>query len=188
MIAVGMVGGDVTLRGIRAEHVHALSDRLIEAGLGLTYAEGSVRVQRSGRLRGVQVTTQPYPGFPTDLQAPLMALMAISDGVSVVHETIYPERFMHVPELRRMGAVITREGSSAIIQGVATLDGAPVNASDLRAAAALVLAGMAAENTTELHGVEHLDRGYEGFELKLTRLGASICREETAPIKDAAVA
>ena len=95
---------------------------------------------------------------------------------------------MHVPELRRMGAVITREGSSAIIQGVATLDGAPVNASDLRAAAALVLAGMAAENTTELHGVEHLDRGYEGFELKLTRLGASIFREETASIKDAAVA
>ena len=132
------------------------------------------------------MTTLPYPGFPTDLQAPLVTLMAVADGISVVHETIHPERFGHESELRRMGAVITREGPSAIVHGVATVDGAPVNASDLRAAAALVLAGLAADNTTELHGVEHLDRGYEGFERKLTSVGASIRREETTPVRDAA--
>ena len=179
MLAVGTVGGDVTLRGARAEHLQALSERLAEAGVSVAPTSDGLRVRRTGRPRGVTVTTLPYPGFPTDLQAPMMAMMAVGDGVSVVHETIYPERFMHVPELRRMGAAISRDGASAIVHGVEALDGAPVNACDLRAAAALVLAGMAANNTTELHGVEHLDRGYDGLERKLAQLGASIHRVDS---------
>jgi UDP-N-acetylglucosamine 1-carboxyvinyltransferase len=124
----------------------------------------------------VDVTTLPFPGFPTDLQAQMMALMAVSKGVSVLTEKVYPERFMHVSELNRMGAAIAREGSSAIVKGVPRLSGAPVTASDLRASAALLLAGMAADNETELTGLEHLDRGYEGLEERLRRLGAQVQR------------
>ena len=132
--------------------------------------------RQDGRLNAVDVTTLPFPGFPTDLQAPFVATMAISQGVSIVTEKIYPERFMHVPELKRMGAQISREGPSAIIKGVNGLSGAPVMGSDLRASAALVLAGLIAESHTELQGVEHLDRGYEQFERKLAGLGARIRR------------
>ncbi|HAM39877.1 MAG TPA: UDP-N-acetylglucosamine 1-carboxyvinyltransferase, partial [Candidatus Omnitrophica bacterium] len=146
----------------------------IEAG------EGFLRVRSDRRLNAVEVTTLPFPGFPTDLQAQMMAMMSLSRGVSLMMEKIYPERFMHVPELRRMGAQITHEGGSAIVKGVEQLSGAPVTASDLRASAALVIAGLAAENTTELRGVEHLDRGYERLEEKLAHLGASIRREHDA--------
>ena len=178
MIAAAMVGGDVTVRRANPDHLGALMTKLREAGVKVDSVPDGLRTRSSRGLKAVEVTTLPFPGFPTDLQAQFTALMAISHGVSLVIEKIYPERFMHVAELQRMGAVITREGPSAIIKGVERLGGAPVKASDLRGAAALVLAGLAADNHTVLHGVEHLDRGYEGFEEKLTRLGAKIHRQE----------
>ncbi|MBI4322935.1 MAG: UDP-N-acetylglucosamine 1-carboxyvinyltransferase [Candidatus Omnitrophica bacterium] len=177
MIAAAMLGGEVTVKGAISEHLGGLIDKLREANVAVESLNGSIRVRSDRRVKGVQVTTLPFPGFPTDLQAQMMAMMTMSEGVSVVTEKIYPERFTHVPELRRMGAQITREGPSAIVQGVGRLSGAPVTASDLRASAALVLAGLAADTVTELSGVEHLDRGYEQLETKLTHLGAAIRRE-----------
>ncbi len=176
MIATAMLGGDLTIEGARTEHAGALTDKLVEAGVQVEKLNGGLRVRATPPLRAVDVTTLPFPGFPTDLQAQMMALMAISQGVSVLTEKVYPERFMHIAELNRMGAHITREGASAIIKGVKRLSGAPVVAPDLRASAALVLAGLAAEQETELSGLEHLDRGYAGFEDKLRHLGAHIHR------------
>lgn len=177
LMATAALGGDVTVRGARGDHVGAVVEKLREANVQIDAGEDSLRVRSDRRLDAVEVTTLPFPGFPTDLQAQMMAMMSLSRGVSLVMEKIYPERFMHVAELRRMGAQITQEGGSAIVKGVEQLSGAPVTASDLRASAALVIAGLAAENTTELRGVEHLDRGYERLEEKLARLGASIRRE-----------
>ncbi|OGX28811.1 MAG: UDP-N-acetylglucosamine 1-carboxyvinyltransferase [Omnitrophica WOR_2 bacterium RIFCSPHIGHO2_02_FULL_67_20] len=181
MIAAAIVGGDLAIDGALAEHLGAVIDKLSEAGAQVEKRNGSIRVQANHPLRSVEVTTLPFPGFPTDLQAQMMALMAVSRGVSVLTEKVYPERFMHISELNRMGASITREGSSAIVKGVSRLSGAPVTASDLRASAALMLAGMAAENQTELRGLEHLDRGYQDLEAKLVRLGASIERVSSLP-------
>ena len=183
MIAAAMVGGDLTIDGAKAEHLGAVIDKLSEAGASVEKRNGAIRVQAAGPLRAVDVTTLPFPGFPTDLQAQMMALMAVSQGVSVLTEKVYPERFMHISELNRMGAAITREGSSAIVKGVARLSGAPVTASDLRASAALMLAGMTAENQTELRGLEHLDRGYQDLEAKLVRLGAQIERVKGSSAK-----
>ena len=176
MIATAIVGGDLTIEGARADHLGALIDKLSEANVTIEKLNGSLRVTSSRPAQAVDVTTLPFPGFPTDLQAQMMALMAVSRGVSVLTEKVYPERFMHISELNRMGAAISREGSSAIVKGVERLSGAPVNASDLRASAALILAGMAAENQTELGGLEHLDRGYQDLESQLVRLGAHIER------------
>ncbi len=180
MIAVAIAGGDVTIEGARAEHLGAVIDKLIEAGAQIDKLNGSVRVRSSGQLKAVDITTLPFPGFPTDLQAQMMALMAVSRGVSVLTENVYPERFMHIGELNRMGASITRQGASAIVRGDARLSGAPVTAPDLRASAALLLAGMAAENQTELSGLDHLERGYEDLEAKLIQLGAKIRRASDA--------
>lgn len=179
MIAAAMLGGDVTIRGAIADHLGAVTDVLTRANVSVEQLNGSLRVRSNRDLKGVDVTTLPFPGFPTDLQAQVAALMAVSRGVSVVTEKIYPERFMHVPELRRMGAQITREGPSAIIKGVEGLSGAPVKASDLRASASLVLAGLVADNHTVLQGVEHLDRGYAHLEQKLVSLGGRIHREHS---------
>ena len=176
LIAAAMVGGDLTVEGARAEHLGAVIDKLIEAGATVDKLDGAIRVRADHSLRAVHVTTLPFPGFPTDLQAQMMALMAVSRGVSVVTEKVYPERFMHIAELSRMGASINREGSSVIIKGVARLSGAPVTATDLRASAALLLAGMAAENQTELGGLEHLERGYDRLAERLAGLGADIRR------------
>ena len=176
MIAAAISGGDVTIEDARTEHLGAVIDKLSEAGVGVEKRNGSVRVWAPHPVTAVDVTTLPFPGFPTDLQAQMMALMAVSRGVSVLTEKVYPERFMHISELNRMGASIAREGSSAIVKGVEHLSGAPVTGSDLRASAALVLAGLTADNQTELHGLEHLDRGYEGFEGQLRQLGADITR------------
>lgn len=176
MIAAAMVGGDLTIQGARAEHLGAAIDKLLEATVKVDKLNGALRVQAAQPVRAVDVTTLPFPGFPTDLQAQMMALMAVSRGVSVLTEKVYPERFMHISELNRMGASITREGASAIVKGVDRLSGAPVTASDLRASAALILAGMAAENQTELSGLEHLERGYQNLEAQLIRLGANIQR------------
>src|SRR3989338_890722 len=180
LMATAALGGEVTVTGARGDHVGAVAETLREANVQIEAGEGFLRVRSDRRLNAVEVTTLPFPGFPTDLQAQMMAMMSLSRGVSLMMEKIYPERFMHVPELRRMGAQITHEGGSAIVKGVEQLSGAPVTASDLRASAALVIAGLAAENTTELRGVEHLDRGYERLEEKLAHLGASIRREHDA--------
>ena len=178
MIAAAMLGGDVYVHGARAEHLGAVIEKLREANVSIERLDDDgLRVRSDRRLNAVEITTMAFPGFPTDLQAQMMAMMTISDGRSVVTEKIYPERFMHVPELRRMGAKIVQEGPSAIITGVERLEGAPVMASDLRASAALVLAGLTADNHTQLHGLEHLDRGYECVERKLSQLGARIRRE-----------
>jgi len=178
LIAVGMAGGNVQIKGADPSQLGVVVEKLIEAGVMIEPVNGSMRVQSNRELKSVDVTTLPFPGFPTDLQAQITAMMAVSRGVSLVREKIYPERFMHVPELKRMGAKITREGPSVIIQGVEELSGAPVKATDLRASAALVLAGLVADKQTVLHGVEHLDRGYQRLEEKLARLGARIRREE----------
>ncbi|MBI4368525.1 MAG: UDP-N-acetylglucosamine 1-carboxyvinyltransferase [Candidatus Omnitrophica bacterium] len=179
MVASAMSrGGDVTVRNSNPEHNHALLDKLRQAGVLVSKTKDTVRIRRNGLLRPVEVTTLPYPGFPTDLQAQMMALMTLTPGISVITEKIYPDRFIHVSELNRMGSKVFLEGSSAIVHGVSHLSGAPVMASDLRASAALVLAGLAAEGKTEVHRVYHLDRGYERIEEKLSALGASIKREK----------
>jgi UDP-N-acetylglucosamine 1-carboxyvinyltransferase len=179
LVAGAMIpGGDVTVRNCVPEHSHALMDKLRQAGLHVHKTKNSIRVRRNGKLRPVDVTTLPYPGFPTDLQAQMMALMTLTPGICVITEKIYPDRFIHVSELNRMGSHIKLEGPSAIVEGVGHLSGAPVMASDLRASAALVLAGLAAEGTTEVHRVYHLDRGYERIEEKLSSLGAKIRREK----------
>lgn len=179
MIAAAISGGDLTVEGACPDHLGAVIDKLSEAGVTMEQLNGAVRVQATEPLRSVDVTTLSFPGFPTDLQAPMMALMATARGVSVVTDTIYPERFMHVEELNRMGANITREGSSAIVKGVERLSGAPVRGADLRASAALALAGLIAAPRTEVGGLEHLDRGYEGLEQKLVGVGAKVRRVTT---------
>ncbi len=145
-------------------------------GVELTEADGGIRIRRTGSLKAVEVKTLPYPGFPTDLQAQMMALMAVSDGMSMMTETIFEGRYLHVPELHRMGASIEVEGAHAVVKGVPLLTGAPVMASDLRASAGLVLAGLAAEGETVISRVYHLDRGYERLEEKFQALGAQIER------------
>lgn len=177
LFAGAMTGGDVMIKKVEATHQGAVLDKLGQAGAKILKGKSWIRIRRTGKLKPVDVTTLPFPGFPTDLQAQMMALMAITPGISVITEKIYPDRFMHVSELNRMGSQIFLEGSSAIVHGVKRLSGAPVMASDLRASAALIIAGLVAEGTTELHRVYHLDRGYERLEEKFFSLGASIHRE-----------
>ncbi len=177
MVAAGITGGDLVLEGARLDHLDAAVAKFREAGLEITReATGGVRVRGGGPVRAVDVKTLPHPGFPTDLQAQMMVLMALSRGLSVITETVFENRFMHVPELRRMGAQIETQGSRAIIEGVRGFEGAPVMASDLRASAALVLAGLAARGTTEVNRIYHLDRGYERMEEKFAGVGAAIRR------------
>ena len=176
VIAAAVSGGDVLVRGARAEHLEAFLIKLKEAGIYVTADDNGIRVQRNGKIKSVDVTTLPYPGFPTDLQAQMMVLMAVADGVSVITETIFENRFMHAQELDRMGAQIQLEGNRAVVRGVGALSGAPVMASDLRASVALVLAGLVASGTTEVSRIYHLDRGYEQIERKLSLLGAQIVR------------
>lgn len=178
MLASLMTRGDILIRNVTVGHLGALVDKLQEAGAVVTAAHGSIRVRARTPLRPVNVTTLPYPGFPTDMQAQMMALMSLTPGISVITEKIYPDRFMHVAELNRMGAHIQREGPHAIVEGVGCLSGAPVMASDLRASACLVLAGLAASGKTAISRIYHLERGYENIEGKLESLGARIWREK----------
>jgi len=178
LVAGAVTGGDVTVKNVVPEHNNALFDKLLQAGVTITKGKSTVRLRRSRPLKPVDLTTLPYPGFPTDLQAQMMALTATAPGISVITEKIYPDRFMHVPELNRMGAKIFLEGSSAIVTGMKKLSGAHVMASDLRASAALLLAGLVAEGRTDIHRVYHLDRGYEQVEEKLSQLGATVWREK----------
>ena len=176
IIAAAATNGDVTIKNARLDHLFALTDKLREIGVTVTKTENGLEVNAARRLQPVDVTTQPYPGFPTDLQAQLLVLQCLADGNSVITERIYPDRFMHVAELLRMGANIRKEGPTALITGVKELIGAPVMASDLRASAALIIAGLVARGDTEVRRVYHIDRGYENIEKKLTALGANIQR------------
>jgi UDP-N-acetylglucosamine 1-carboxyvinyltransferase len=180
LMAAALTGGDVYVRGARADHLHAVILKLREAGAEVQDDPDGVRVIGNRRLHSVDVKTMPYPGFPTDLQAQMVAVMALADGRAVISETIFENRFMHVLELDRMGADIKVEGNSAIVRGVAMLSGAPVMATDLRASVSLVLAGLAAEGLTEVARVYHLDRGYARIEAKLSALGADIRRVAAA--------
>lgn len=178
MIATAITNGDVIIKRSNPAYNIALMDRLKETGTSIKVYDNKIHIKRDKSLRPVDVTTLPYPGFPTDLQAQFMSLMCITKGISVITEKIYPERFIHVSELNRMGANIILEGPSAIVKGVSQLSGAPLMASDLRASVALVLAGLAAKGRTTVSRVYHLDRGYERIEEKLSKLGAKIWREK----------
>jgi UDP-N-acetylglucosamine 1-carboxyvinyltransferase len=176
LVAGAITQGDVAVTGLQPDHITAVLAKLEECGVGLEVGPDRVRVRGPERPRPADVTTSPYPGFPTDMQAQLMTLLGLADGQSRVTETIFENRFMHAAELVRMGARIETEGSTAIIRGVPFYQSAPVMASDLRASAALVLAGLAARGATEVSRVYHLDRGYERLEVKLRSLGAHIER------------
>jgi UDP-N-acetylglucosamine 1-carboxyvinyltransferase len=178
LIAAGATDGEVTLKGARADHLRAVIDKLGEAGVTVERAGANLVSRRKGRLKPVDITTLPYAGFPTDVQAQMMSLLALAPGISIITERIFESRFMHVSELARLGADIEIEGPSAIVKGGRPLSGAPVMASDLRASAALVIAGMAAKGSTQVNRIYHLDRGYERMDLKLKKLGARIGRVE----------
>ena len=178
MIAAAMAGGDVTIENVLTEHLKPLLAKLSEAGVKVIKDIDSVRVISDGNISSTDIKTMPYPGFPTDLQAQFMALMTISNGESKITETVFENRFMHVGELRRMGASIQVEGRCATVRGVPFLNGAFVRATDLRAGAALVLAGLAAHGETEIGELHHIDRGYDHLVEKLQGLGAEISRVE----------
>jgi len=175
-MAAAITGGDVVLEGARIAFMEAAVEKLTEAGVSISETEDGLRVARDGDLIGVDVMTEPYPGFPTDLQAQMTALMSIADGAAMITESIFENRFMHIPELARMGANVTVHGASSLVRGVRKLTAAPVMATDLRASASLVLAGLVAEGETVVSRVYHIDRGYENIELRLRRLGGRIRR------------
>ena len=176
-MAVAITGGEVTLKGARPDHLEAAIDALRQAGVRVDVTSSTMKVSRNGnRLNPISIETMPYPGFPTDLQAQLMALMTLADGVSTIRETIFENRFMHVQELARLGADISLSGDTAHVKGVSKLTGAPVMATDLRASVSLVIAALAAEGETMLHRVYHLDRGFETLEAKLQGCGANVER------------
>jgi len=178
MVAAAITGGDVMIRNAPLAHLEAVTAKLAEAGVEITSDNGAVRVRRTGKLKPVELRTLPYPGFPTDLQAQMMALLTQASGTSVITETIFENRFMHAPELIRMGGDILMKGATAVVRGPTKLQGAPVMATDLRASMSLILAGLAAERVTEIGRVYHLDRGYEALDAKLSALGARIERVE----------
>ena len=181
MIAPAIAGGSLVIENVVSEHLKPITAKLRECGVTVNENDdGSMFVERNGRPRGVDIKTMPYPGFPTDLQAQFMALMTTCSGSSVITETVFENRFMHVAELMRMGAGIKIDGRSAIVEGQNKLLGAQVKCTDLRAGAALVLAGLAAEGQTEVSDIYHVDRGYENFHSKLASVGADIVRVGSA--------
>ena len=178
MVAAAITGGDVVLKNVLFEHMKPLVAKLKEAGVSIEEEVDQIRVNATDGLRAVDIKTLPYPGFPTDMQAQFMALMTVAKGPSVITETVFENRFMHVDELRRMGANIRIDGRIAMVDGVPHLTGCPVTATDLRAGAALVVAGLAAEGCTQIASVHHIDRGYDRIVEKLQGLGADISRHE----------
>lgn len=178
MIAAALTKGDVIIDNVIPDHLKPVTAKLKECGVEVSEELSSVRVNAKDRIRAVDIKTMPYPGFPTDMQAQATSLMSISDGTSIVIETVFENRFMHVCELNRMGASIKIDGRTAVIEGRNTLNGARVKATDLRAGAALVLAGLTAEGITEVTNAEHIFRGYDNFDGKLKALGAEVYREE----------
>jgi UDP-N-acetylglucosamine 1-carboxyvinyltransferase len=178
LVAAGITDGHLKLTACRPDHLEAVIQNLCLAGLEIQRGADFVEVRGHSEIESVTVTTRPYPAFPTDMQAQFMALMALGNGESLITEEIFENRFMHVLELKRLGADIELEGRTAVVRGVKSLSGAPVMATDLRASASLVLAALAAEGTTEIHRIYHLDRGYEAIEKKLAAVGARIWREK----------
>ena len=176
MVAAAITKGDVIVENVITSHIKPIIAKLREAGCEVWEEEDKVRVVGTDNLKAVDIKTLPYPGFPTDMQAQFMALMSVAQGTSVIIETVFENRFMHVDELKRMGADIKIDGRSAIVQGVKELMSAPVKATDLRAGAALILAGLKADGVTEISDIYHIDRGYENIEEKFTKLGAKIYR------------
>jgi len=175
-MAAALTEGEIELIGANGEQIKAVLEKLVEAGVTINQSEHSIFVSRDGPLRGVDVITEPFPGFPTDLQAQMTSLMSVSNGAAMITESIFENRFMHIPELARMGANLTVHGSSSLVRGVDGLVGAPVMANDLRASASLVLAGLVAKGETTISRVYHIDRGYERIEEKLASCGADIER------------
>lgn len=173
-----VTGGRIQLNNIVTEHLKPMTAKLKETGVSITEGEGTLVVDARSKIKAANITTLPYPGFPTDMQAPYTAIMSIADGTSVIVETIFENRFMHVPELVRMGAKIKIDGRAAVIEGVKNLTGAKVKATDLRAGAALVLAALSADGETEISDIEHIERGYSQFDTKLKSLGVNIQRME----------
>jgi UDP-N-acetylglucosamine 1-carboxyvinyltransferase len=177
LVAGAICGKGITLNRVHPEHVSSVTTALTESGFQVTSTANSISVSPNGdRTKPLELVTEPYPGFPTDMQAQMCALLSTTEGISIITENVFPQRYMHVAELKRMGAQVQIEGARAIIQGVKRLLGAPVMASDLRASAALVLAGLKAEGVTEIRRVYHIDRGYEHLDEKLRELGAQIER------------
>ncbi len=176
MVASALTGGDVTLTGCMSDHLEAVIHKLSLTGAKVIVDGNNIRVKGPDKIKSVDVKTLPYPGFPTDMQAQFMVLMSVACGFSIISETIFENRFIHVSELRRMGAQIKVSGNSAVVQGVKELSGAPVMASDLRASASLILAGLVARGKTEVNRVYHLDRGYQSIEAKFAKLGAAVKR------------
>ncbi|MEZ0210112.1 MAG: UDP-N-acetylglucosamine 1-carboxyvinyltransferase [Methylophilus sp.] len=176
MVAAAMTGGEVTLKNARADLLEAVIEKLREAGAEITSEPNSITVKSNGQLKAINIRTAPHPAFPTDMQAQFMAMNTIAEGVSTVVETIFENRFMHVQELQRMGANIEVQGNTAVVKGISALEGANVMATDLRASAGLVLAGLVADGETVIDRIYHLDRGYERLEEKLNQLGAKVRR------------
>lgn len=176
MIAAGITRGEVNVMGCNPQHMEALLNKLRDTGMKITPIAGGLKVSAGKKIHGVDVKTLPHPGFPTDLQAQIMAYLSVAGGLSVIAETVFENRFMHVSELVRMGADIQIQGGSAVVRGVPALHGAQIMATDLRASASLILAGLVAHGTTEISRVYHIDRGYQGIEKKFSALGADIRR------------
>ncbi|MCA9408329.1 MAG: UDP-N-acetylglucosamine 1-carboxyvinyltransferase [Candidatus Omnitrophica bacterium] len=178
ILLAAVTNSDITIKNAEYSHLFSLIDALAQVGIKVKKTKTGMKIIKKHKLQPVSLTTLPYPGFPTDLQAQFLTLMAMTPGVSVITEKVYPDRFIHIAELNRMGANIRREGANSIVQGVKSLIGAPVMASDLRASAALVMAGLAAKGKTEIHRIYHLERGYESLDEKLLALGAKVYRED----------
>ena len=176
MVAAAMTKGDITVENVLVEHLKPVTAKLIEAGCEVVEMDNSIRVVGPEKLKAVDVKTLPHPGFPTDVQAQIMAMLTVARGTGVVIETVFENRFMHVGELGRMGANIKIDGRIAIVEGVSTLTGCEVKATDLRAGAAMILAGLVANGETEIGEVYHIDRGYTNIEEKFKKLGAEIYR------------
>ncbi|MBB6697008.1 UDP-N-acetylglucosamine 1-carboxyvinyltransferase [Clostridium algidicarnis] len=177
MIAAAATGGEITVKNVIPKHLESISAKLIEMGAEVIEQDDSVTVRSTGRLKSINIKTNPYPGFPTDVQQPMSTLLCVAEGRSIVNESIWESRFKHVDELKKMGADVKVEGRTAIIEGKEKLTGAIVKATDLRAGAAMVIAGLLAEGRTEIHSIEHIDRGYPNIEVKFQKLGAKIYRE-----------
>ncbi len=182
MVASAITHGNVLVKNARVEHLETVIEKLREIGVTVTEEDGGCRVKGTGELSATHINALPYPGFPTDMQPQFTSLLSVAQGTSVITEKVFPDRATHIDELNRMGASITKEGPNIIIQGVSHLSGTEVKSSDLRASASLILAGLAAEGTTEIRGLNHLDRGYENLEERLARLGAKIRREVDQPL------
>lgn len=176
LVAAAACGGDVLIKNVIPKHVDAVTAKLVEMNVEIEEMDDAIRVRRNGKITKANVKTLPYPGFPTDMQPQIVALLSVAEGTSMVTEDVWDNRFQYVSELKRMGAQISVNGKTAVIEGVPTLTGAPVRSTDLRAGAALLIAGLMAKGTTELQNLEHIDRGYEEFETKLRKLGAQLVR------------